>query len=417
MSDGKTAVLTRKSPLEKFASFCGSAAAWLAALVLFGLAAASLIARMDLLDVSTLAEGKALRVGISLPELLLFVVLTALLAGLCRLLRGLDDQKKTNRLIAGAAVLEFALALWWVFSQQIYPANDQETVWKMAEALASGDFSALCDQTVTAGLYFQTCPYQGAMALFMEPFIRSVRRTVRCGHGRCLVPVSAPACLLALCCISQGVWCQDLAPSCFARVLCLLFVPIPMYASFVYGTLPAPAMVLVGRLRVAAFYQKAENPSWLALPFVLFPLAVLAYQSALIFIIAVCIVAAFSGFGRSGKQLLRGLVLATLLLAVPVAVENIGQSVFFSRVPIPYSTGMPASATVLMGIHSGTYYGPGGFDGSSWNLFWDNNADTTAANAAAVKRHWRVLEHLPAQPQGGQVLPAKDRLAMAGPLV
>ena len=55
MSDGKTAVLTRKSPLEKFASFCGSAAAWLAALVLFGLAAASLIARMDLLDVSTLA--------------------------------------------------------------------------------------------------------------------------------------------------------------------------------------------------------------------------------------------------------------------------------------------------------------------------------------------------------------------------
>ena len=123
MSDGKTAVFTRKSTLEKFASFCGSAAAWLAALVLFGLAAASLIARMDLLDVSTLAEGKALRVGISLPELLLFVVLTALLAGLCRLLRGLDDQKKTNRLIAGAAVLEFALALWWVFSPADLPGE------------------------------------------------------------------------------------------------------------------------------------------------------------------------------------------------------------------------------------------------------------------------------------------------------
>ena len=87
-------------------------------------------------------------------------------------------------------------------------------------------------------------------------------------------------------------------------------------------------------------------------------------------------------------------MLATLLLAVPVAVENIGQSVFFSRVPIPYSTGMPASATVLMGIHSGTYYGPGGFDGSSWNLFWD----TTAANAAAVKgigEYWNTYLHNP----------------------
>ena len=116
----------------------------------------------------------------------------------------------------------------------------------------------------------------------------------------------------------------------------------------------------------------------------LFPLAVLAYQSALIFIIAVCIVAAFSGFGRSGRMRC-AVLLATLLLIVPVAVENIGQSVFFSRVPIPYSTGMPASATVLMGIHSGTYYGPGGFDGSNWNLFWDNDADTAAASAAAVR--------------------------------
>ena len=59
---------------------------------------------------------------------------------------------------------------------------------------------------------------------------------------------------------------------------------------------------------------------------------------------------------------------------------------------------MPASATVLMGIHSGTYYGPGGFDGSSWNLFWDNNADTTAANAAAVKgigEYWNTYLHNP----------------------
>ena len=38
-----------------------------------------------------------------------------------------------------------------------------------------------------------------------------------------------------------------------------------------------------------------------------------------------------------------------------------------------------------MGIHSGTYYGPGGFDGSNWNLFWDNDADTAAASAAAVR--------------------------------
>ena len=240
----------------------------------------------------------------------------------------------------------------------------------MAEALASGDFSAYAPDSY-GWTYFQTCPYQGAMALFMEPFIRLF------GNGALRAwslfgAISAPTCLLALCCIVREFGAKP-RTQLLCAVLCLLFVPIPMYASFVYGTLPAPAMVLWGGYGLLRFIKGGKS-SWLALPFVLFPLAVLAYQSALIFIIAVCIVAAFSGFGHSGKQLLRGLVLATLLLAVPVAVENIGQSVFFSRVPIPYSTGMPASATVLMGIHSGTYYGPGGFDGSSWNLFWDNNA-------------------------------------------
>lgn len=381
MPDVKTAVLTRKSPLERIESFCGSAAAYLIALVLFGLGAASFVARMDLLDVSTLAEGKALRVGISLPELLTFAVLTALLAGLCCLLRGVNDQRKANRLIAGAAVLELALALWWVFSQQIYPANDQITVWQMAEALATGDFSAYGPDSY-GWTYFQTCPYQGAMALFMETFIRLF------GDGALRAwslfgAISAPASLLALCYIAKEFGAKP-HTQLLCTVLCLLFVPIPMYASFVYGTLPAPAMVLWGGYGVLRFI-KGGKPGWLALPFVLFPLAVLAYQSALIFILAVCIVAAFSGFGCGGKRLLGGFVLAALLIAVPIAAEKIGQSVFFARVPIPYSTGMPASATALMGIHSGTYYGPGGFDGSSWDLFWDNNADTAAANAAAAK--------------------------------
>ena len=381
MSNVKSVALTRKSPLEKIESFCGSAVAYLIALVLFGLAAASLIARMDLLDVSTLAEGKTLQLGLSLPELLLFVVLTALLAGLCRLLRGINDQRKANWLIAVAAVLELVLALWWVFSQRIYPANDQATVWQMAEALATGDFSAY-EAGSYGWTYFQTCPYQGAMALFMEPFIRLF------GSGALRAwslfgAFSAPACLLALCCIVQE-WGVNPRTQVLCSVLCLLFVPIPMYASFVYGTLPAPAMVLWGGYGVLRFLR-GKKPGWLVLPFILFPLAVLAYQSALIFIIAVCIAAAFSGFGRGGKRLLGGFVLAALLIAVPIAVEKIGQTVFFARAPIPYSTGMPASATALMGIHSGTYYGPGGFDGSSWDLFWDNDADTAATSAAATK--------------------------------
>lgn len=394
MSDGKNAVLTRKSPLEKFASFCGSAAAWLAALVLFGLAAASLIARMDLLDVSTLAEGKALRVGISLPELLLFVVLTALLARLCRLLRGLDDQKKTNRLIAGAAVLEFALALWWVFSQQIYPANDQETVWKMAEALASGDFSRYTVDSYD-WMYYQTYPFQGPTALFMELFIRLF------GNGALRAwslfgSLSAGACLAALCCIAKELGAKP-RTQVLCAVLCLLFVPIPMYAPFVYGTLPAPAMVLWGGYGVLRFV-KGSKPSWLVLPLVLFPMAAVVYQSSLIFVIAACIAVLFNGYKGGWRGMVRAVVAAVLLLAVPLGVRSGLQSWFFARVPIPYSTGTPSTAHILMGIHSGTYYGPGGFDGSNWDLFWDSNADTAAANAAAVKgigEYWNTYLHNP----------------------
>ena len=217
-------------------------------------------------------------------------------------------------------MLELALALWWVLSQQIYPANDQEMVWQMAEALATGDFSAYGSDSY-GWVYFQTCPYQGAMALFMEPFIRLF------GDGALRAwslfgAISAPASLLALCCSAKEFGAKP-RTQLLCAVLCLLFVPIPMYASFVYGTLPAPAMVLWGGYGVLRFI-KGGKPGWLVLP-------------------------------------------------------------FFNRAPIPYSSGMPASATVLMGIHSGTYYGPGGYDASSWELFWANNYDTNTTNAAAVK--------------------------------
>ena len=381
MTDVKNAVLTRKSPLEKFASFCGSAAAWLAALVLFGLAAASLIARMDLLDVSTLAEGKALRIGFSLPELLAFVVLTALLAGLCRLLRGVDDQRKANRLIAGAAVLELALALWWVFSQQIYPANDQITVWQMAEALVSGDFSRYIVNSYD-WMYYQTYPFQGPTALFMELFVRlfdgyALRAWSLFGA------LSAGACLLALCCIAKEFGAKP-RTQLLCAVLCLLFVPIPMYASFVYGTLPAPALVLWGGYGLLRYINRGK-PGWLALPLVFFTLAAIVYQSSLIFVIAACIAVLFTGCKGGRKAALRAIIVAALLFAVPLGVRSGLQSWFFTRVPIPYSTGTPSTAHILMGIHTGTYYGPGGFDGSNWNLFWENNADTSATNAAAVK--------------------------------
>ncbi len=381
MSDGKTAVLTRKSPLEKFASFCGSVAAWLAALVLFGLAAASLIARMDLLDVSTLDEGKALRVGISLPELLLFVVLTALLAGLCHLLRGLDDQKKANRLIAGAAILEFALALWWGFSQQIYPKYDQEMVWKMAVALATGDFSAY-EPGKYDWTYYQVYPFQGVSALFMEPFARIFGDNgLRAWSVFCAF--SAAMCLLALCLILKELGTSS-RTQVFCAILCLLFVPIPMYASFVYGTLPAPTMALWGGYGILCAIKR-RCISWYLLSLVLFPLAAVAYQSSLIFIIACCIVVLFSGCNGRLRDMLFAIVIAVVLLAAPLCVRSVLQSWFFSRVPIPYSAGTPSTAHILMGLHSNGYFGPGGYDGSNCDIFWDNGSDTAAANAAAVK--------------------------------
>lgn len=368
-----------KHTLQKIERFCGTAAAWLIALTLFGLAAASLFARMDLLDVTALAEGKTLTVGFFPLQIAGAAVLAALLLVLCVVLRRCKEQHTANCIITAAAAAELLLALWWVLSQQIYPANDQITVWQMAEALASGDFSAYGPESY-GYTYFQTCPYQGTMALFMEPFIRlfgsGALRAWSVFGAAC-----APVCLLALCAIAREL---GAAPSVqvLCAVLCLLFVPIPMYASFVYGTLPAPALALWGGYG-ALRYARGGKPRWLLLPLALFSLAVLAYQSALIFMIAVCITVFFSGFAGSPKRLAACTVAAVLLLAVPLGVQRLCQDAFFARVPIPYSTGMPASATVLMGIHSGTYYGPGGFDGSSWALFQENGNDTAAANAAA----------------------------------
>ena len=258
MSDGKTAVLTRKSPLEKFASFCGSAAAWLAALVLFGLAAASLIARMDLLDVSTLAEGKALRVGISLPELLLFVVLTALLAGLCRLLRGLDDQKKTNRLIAGAAVLNLRWRCGGCSPSRSTRRMTRRQSGRWLRRWQKG-FFCLCTVRQLRLDLFPDLSISGCYGTIYGAVYPVVWRIRALRAWSLFGAISAPACLLALCCIVREFGAKP-RTQLLCAVLCLLFVPIPMYASFVYGTLPAhTSHGVVGRLRVAAFYKRRKT--------------------------------------------------------------------------------------------------------------------------------------------------------------
>ena len=112
-------------------------------------------------------------------------------------------------------------------------------------------------QTVTAGLISRPAPIQGAMALFMEPFIRLF------GNGALRAwslfgAISAPACLAGALLHCQGVWCQTSHPVALRSAL-------PAVCShsdvclFCVWHFTGPGHGVVGRLRVAAFYKRRKT--------------------------------------------------------------------------------------------------------------------------------------------------------------
>ena len=159
-------------------------------------------------------------------------------------------------ILAAAGVTAFCFV--WIGSFSSYPAVDQMDFWNTACFLAGR--GELFDFEWE---YLRLYPFQAATAMAAEPLVRLFGTSWF--SWQFLSACSAGVSVYILSCI-----CGRLTDSPAAKCLCALltasFVPLALYSTFVYGTLPGLSLALLGSYAVMRECAEAKSPvRWWAL--------------------------------------------------------------------------------------------------------------------------------------------------------
>lgn len=294
-------------------------------------------------------------------------------------------------LTAVSSVTVTLLGCMWSLSVHGHPVDDQLRVWEMATALANDTIDGINID------YLIMFPYQSGMALFLEPLARLFGPDPYPAFG-IFNALCAGGCVWALCAICGLLWPTGGARGICA-VLCLVFTPLSVMSGFLYGTLAAAVMGLWAMYGVLRLCRGGSALWWLLT--LLLPLAVVCYNGAMLFAAAAfCLLAADGLLGGGKKKLLTRLLPAVVLLIACLNAASWAGEFFTWRTGIQLGDGIPKSAWVVMGLTAeNTNSGPGGYNSYTKLLFWKNNADSAATNAAAMQdlrsylASWRVTPH------------------------
>lgn len=167
-------------------------------------------------------------------------------------------------------------------------------------------------------------------------------------------------------------------------LLLMLFYPLFIYTSFIYGTLLSIAFTSLGLYAVISLCETGKTRYGILMAFA-FPIGIMMHQSAAIGLVASAI---YLIMNAKGKLLFRNILLLLMSIVifflsmktVDLVYNNItGADADASSVPV--------TCTIYMGITSTTGdSGPGSQDGSYTDIFIENNCDGEAASQDALQR-------------------------------
>ena len=303
-------------------------------------------------------------------------VAAAALVGMCVLaVRWLSwKNARFFSILAAAGVTAFCFV--WIGSFSSYPAVDQMDFWNIACFLAGR--GELFDFEWE---YLRLYPFQAATAMAAEPLVRLFGTSWF--SWQFLSACSAGVSVYILSCI-----CGRLTDSPAAKCLCALltasFVPLALYSTFVYGTLPGLALALLGSYAVMRECAEAKSPvQWWALAALSFAAALILYSGEMIFLAAAVLVLFATGVFCPGQR--RKILAAVLLAALAVGVSHLWQEAAMTRLGMPGESGCPILPRILMGVDAYSEKAmPGFYNGISIKVYRQCGYDAAMANRQAA---------------------------------
>ena len=276
------------------------------------------------------------------------------------------------------AVVTIIFGHWWIVSNPFEPVADQEKVWQAAVDIANGAGRVSADL-----VYFQEYPQQKPMAVLMSVWAHVFHGDLILYDHMNLIFIAATVILMSLC--AKAISDRPVI-SILISLLLTSFIPFTLYSKFIYGSVPAIFFTVLSAYGMLCYF-KGRSVRWLILSVISVPLAVMLYQSELIFLIASVIIMIMGTLStrRDRSGVIICIVTVVLIIILTCFMTYMTEKLFTASLGKSETggKGIPPTGHMLMGLMAVDDNMPGNYNGASQRIYEELGYDTDAADAKA----------------------------------
>lgn len=286
--------------------------------------------------------------------------------------RNFEDSKKIRYI---CAAITFFIALLWCIFVNVGPCGDSNTLFELTKARLRGDTNP------EVYVYLEHFPYQWGYFLYLLT-LGALFGTEKYIAFRLLNIVCVALIVTRISKIAQLITKREEVGS-LAAIVATIFLPLPLLSFLIYGNIPSLCFCLIATEQAILISKDNNDKLALRLSVMLVSLFVALWfkLNAIIFLIAIGVWFLILGL-RKKKTIC---IIPTIMLVVVYFLTNfVEQSFAELLVPGIKFTGTPLSAWLAVGLQEESL-GPGWYNSSCYEVWTQNNGDSSAITAASIQ--------------------------------
>lgn len=285
----------------------------------------------------------------------------------------------------------FAIAmLCFIMFTQMEPRADQQMVLQVADQFAKGNYSAW-----NKGSYGDLYANQYGLILVLAVFTK-IWGNYNWMAFQIMNIFFVIAAALGMKKITFLLFNNEKISKIVYLIL-LFYLPMNLYVTFVYGTLPGLTFVVWGTYFILKAFEKDSIMTgiWGAAFIVL---ACILKNNYLIYFLGTLIIVFFYLCRKKTKT---GFCLMLGLLILYVASGNLINHYINGKVGNRADRGIPSIAWVAMGLQENEKKGPGWYNGYTKDMYWNNDCDSSRTKLVAKKDIEKSIKYLASDKRAG----------------
>ena len=275
----------------------------------------------------------------------------------------------------GLLLLSLIIGIAYILNTQLIPSSDPQKLQVIAEEMHRGDFHQFLE-----GEYMHRYPFQSGFLLLIY-YIMSIFSDKTFLFMQLLNVLAVTMTYYGVYKIVYIIWSEK---SNLILALEILFLPMLLYTTFVYGNILSFCMAIYAVYFEYKFFSE-KKLLYAICSAILISLSIIFKSNSLIILCAMIIYAVYYLICKEQKKnKLKMLVYIALIIFFYFAGNKIVEVHMESIIDMELPEGMPKSTWIAMGLEEGGM-APGYWNGTSVSLYTENDYDYEKTNQAALE--------------------------------